>query len=142
MMKFRYVWQNFVPPQYRNHYIWFSVTVLKLSHFPKEWKKANIIPVHKKGDKQLITNYRPVSLLPICGNVFEKIIFNSLFVHFNNVLNSNQSGFRPGDSCIHQLISITHDIYKAFDANPSLEVRGGFLDLSKAFDKVWHDGIL
>ena len=90
----------------------------------------------------MITNYRPVSLLPICGNVFEKIIFNSLFVHFNNVLNSNQSGFRPGDSCIHQLISITHDIYKAFDANPSLEVRGVFLDLSKAFDKVWHDGLL
>ena len=112
--------------------------------FPKEWKEANIIPVHKKGDKQLITNYRPVSLLPICGKVFEKIIFNSLFVYLNNnnLLNSNQSGFRPGDSCVNQLISITHDIYKAFDANPSLEVRGVFLDLSKAFDKVWHDGLL
>ena len=91
----------------------------------------------------MITNYRPVSLLPICGKVFEKIIFNSLFVHLNNNnLKSNQSGFRPGDSCIHQLISITHDIDKAFDANSSLEVRGVFLDLSKAFDKVWHDGLL
>ena len=117
---------------------------LETESFPKEWKKANIIPVHKKGDKQLITNYRPVSLLPICGKVFEKIIFNSLFVYLNNnnLLNSNQSGFRPGDSCVNQLISITHDIYKAFDANPSLEVRGVFLDLSKAFDKVWHDGLL
>ena len=114
---------------------------LETESFPKEWKKANIIPVHKKGDKQLITNYRPVSLLPICGKVFEKIIFNSLFVYLNNnnLLNSNQSGFRPGDSCVNQLISITHDIYKAFDANPSLEVKGVFLDLSKAFDKVWHD---
>ena len=92
----------------------------------------------------MITNYRPVSLLHICGKVFEKIIFNSLFVYLNNnnLLNSNQSGFRPGDSCVNQLISITHDIYKAFDANPSLEVRGVFLDLSKAFDKVWHDGLL
>ena len=45
--------------------------------FPKEWKKTNIIPFHKKGDKQLITNYRPVSLLPLCGKVFEKIISNS-----------------------------------------------------------------
>ena len=49
----------------------------------------------------------------------------------NNLLNSCQSGFRPNDSCINQLISITHNIYRAFDANPSLEVRGVFLDLSK-----------
>ena len=59
-----------------------------------------------------------------------------------NLLNNCQSGFRPNDSCINQLISITHNIYRAFDANPSLEVRGVFLDLSKAFDKVWHEGLL
>ena len=46
---------------------------------PNEWKKVNVIPVHKKGDKQVINNYRPVSLLPICSKTFEKIIFNSLF---------------------------------------------------------------
>ena len=128
-----------MPPQYRNPCIWFSET----ESFSKEWKKANTIPVHKKGDKQLIINYWPVSLLPICGKVFEKIIFNSLFVYLNNnnLLNSNQSGFRS-DSCVNQLITITHDIYKAFDVNPPLEVRGVFLDLSKAFDKVWHDGAL
>ena len=57
-------------------------------------------------------------------------------------MNSCQSGFRPNDSFINQLISITHNIYRAFDANPSLEVRGVFLDLSKAFDKVWHEGLL
>ena len=112
--------------------------------FPKEWKKANIVPVHKKNDKQLIKNYRPVSLLSVCSNIFEKIIFNSLFKYLedNNLLNGNQSGFHSGDSCVHQLLSITHEIYKAFDANPSLEVRGVFLDLSKAFDKVWHDGLM
>ena len=60
----------------------------------------------------------------------------------NNLFNINQSGFRPNDSCIHQLISITHNIFTAFDADPSLEVRGIFLDLSKAFDRVWHDGLL
>ena len=60
----------------------------------------------------------------------------------SNLLNSCQSGFRPNNSCINQLISITHNIYRAFDANPSLEVRGVFLDLSKAFDKVWHEGLL
>ena len=90
----------------------------------------------------MIKNDRLVSLLPVCGKIFEKIIFNSLFKYLevNNLLNGNQSGFCPGDSCIHQLLSITHKIYKAFDANLSLEVRGVFLDLSKAFDKVWHDG--
>ena len=82
--------------------------------------------------------------MPICGQVFEKIIFNSLFVYSNDndLLNNNQSSFRPGDLSLNQLISITHDIYKAFDANPSLEVRGVFLDFSKAFDKVSHDGLL
>ena len=92
----------------------------------------------------MIKNYRPVSLLSICEKVFEEIILSSLFVYlnYNNLLNSNQSGFRPGDSCVHQLIPITHNICKAFDANPSLEVSEVFLYLSKAFDKVWHDGLL
>ena len=100
--------------------------------------------MEKKGDKQLIENYRPVSLLPICANVFERLIFNSLFNYFieNNLLSPHQSGFIPGDSCVQQLISITHEIYNAFDCNPSLEVRGVFLDISKAFDKVWHDGLI
>ena len=82
--------------------------------------------------------------MPICGKGFEKIIFNSIFVHLIIIIFSTvpESGFRPGDSWVHQLISITHDIYKVFDTNPSLEVRGVFLDLSKAFDKVWHDGLL
>ena len=53
-----------------------------------------------------------------------KINFNSPLFHLNNDLDSTQSGFRPGDSCIYQLISITHEIYKGFDANPSFEVRG------------------
>ena len=113
------------------------VNYLETESFPKEWEKANIISFHKKGDKQLITNYRPVSLLPICGKVFEKIIFNSLFAH-KNLLNSNQSGFRHGDLCVHQLISITHCIYKAFDENLLLDVRGDFPDLSQTFDKVWY----
>ena len=57
----------------------------------------------------------------------------------NNLISPNQSGFKPGDSCINQLPSITHEIYKPFD--DGLEVRGIFLDFSKVFDKVWHKGL-
>ena len=59
-----------------------------------------------------------------------------------SLLNLNQSGFRPGDSCTNQLFAITPEIFEAFDCNPSLEVRSVFLDISKAFDKVWHEGLL
>ena len=58
----------------------------------------------------------------------------------NNLITPKQSGFRPGDSCINQLLSITHDIFTSFDNG--LEVRGVFLDISKAFDKVWHDALI
>ena len=58
----------------------------------------------------------------------------------NNLLPSNKSGFRPGDSYINQFRSINHEILSAFDMG--LEVRGIFLDISKAFDKIWHDGLI
>ena len=51
--------------------------------FRSEWKKGNIVPCYKKGDKQNIKNYRPVSLLPICGKKFERLIFNEMFSFFS-----------------------------------------------------------
>ena len=56
----------------------------------------------------------------------------------NDLISQNQSGFKSGDSCMNQLLAITHEIYKSFDA--SINVRAVFLDISKAFDKVWHQG--
>ena len=105
-------------------------------------KKANVVPIHKKGDKQTLENYRPVSLLSICGKILERLMFKEMFNFFieNKLIPSNQSGFKPGDSCINQLLSITHEIHESFDVE--LEVRGVFLDITKAFDKVWHDGII
>ena len=61
------------------------------------------------------------------------------YLQENKFLSENQSGFRRNYSCSSQLIAIAHGIYKSFDANPSLETRDVFLDISKAFDKVWHE---
>ena len=101
-----------------------------------------MIPVHKKGDKQIIKNYRRISLLPIVGKIFERLLYDRMFEFFiaHNLISKNQSDFRPGDSCINQLLSIIHEIYQSFDDN--LEVRAVFLDISKAFDKVWHKGLI
>ena len=63
-----------------------------------------------------------------------------IFFLENNLITQKQSGFKPGDSCINQLLSITHEIYKSF--NDGFEGRERFLDISKAFDKVWHQGII
>ena len=75
---------------------------------------------------------------------FEKIIFNPMldFLEENSLLCPHQSGFRSSDSCQSQLLSIVHDIYASFDQSPTLEVRANFLDISKAFDKVWHEGLI
>ena len=75
--------------------------------------------------------------------MFERIICNSLFNYFqrNRLFTSSKSGFLPGDSCIAQLLSIILEIETAFDENPTVDLRGVFLDTSKAFDTVWHDEI-
>ena len=85
-----------------------------------------------------------MSLLLICGKIFEKLIFNALYSFFKDhkLPNPYQSGFKKSDSCINGLVSIAHEIYSAFDCNTSLEAQGVFLDLSKVFDKLWHDGLI
>ena len=62
--------------------------------FPSEWKKANVVAVNNKGNKQTSENYRLASLLPICGKILERLIYNSLFEVFiaNELISSNQSG--------------------------------------------------
>ena len=112
--------------------------------FPERWKKANVIPIHKKNQKNLLKNYRPISLLPIFGKIFEKLIFKSLYTFLvqNDLISSKQSGFIKGDSTINQLLSITDMINSSFDCDIPKEVRSVFLDISKAFDKVWHPGLL
>ena len=116
--------------------------ILSTGIFPDLWKSANVTPIHKKDNKQSIKNYRPISLLPIFAKIFEKIVFHHMYNHFisNNLITENQSGFRPNDSVTNQLISLVNSIHSSFD--DKLEVRSVYLDMSKAFDKVWHEGLL
>ena len=109
---------------------------------PKCWKQANVLPIFKKGDGSDFGNYRPVSLLNICSKVCEKLVFKYLFnfCRDNNVISMHQSGFTPGDSTIHQLVYLYNTFLKAL--NDKKDVRIVFCDQSKAFDRVWHQGLL
>ena len=71
---------------------------LESGKFPSKWKKANVVPIHKKGGKQILK-------LP-AGKILERLLYDSLFEFFteNSLLSDNQSGFKPGDSCINQLL--------------------------------------
>ena len=121
---------------------WFLSKLFLLVCFLLNEKKGNITPIHKKGHKQNIKNYRPVSLLPICGTIFERLIFSEMFIYFsaNKLISKNQSAFHPGDSCINQLLSITHEIFTSLENG--LEVGSVSLDITKTFDKVWHEGLI
>ena len=98
--------------------------------------------LQKKNNKQELKNYRPISLLPVSSKIFQRLLFDSMFKFFteNDLISLNQSGFKPGDSCVNQLLSITHPIFKSLDNGH--EVRSVFLDMSKAFDKVWHKSLI
>ena len=91
--------------------------------------------------KQIVKHYRPISLLLLFAKIFERILFSNMYNHIsNNLLTKNQSGFRPGDFVTNQLIFLVDKMHSSLDIN--LEVRSVFLDMSKAFDKVWHEGLL
>ena len=115
---------------------------LTSGHFPDEWKKANITPIYKKDDPSDPSNYRPISLLSAVGKVLEKLVHKHVFKFCcdNAIITSFQSGFVPGDSTVNQLIDIYNTFCKALD--DCKEVRAIFCDVSKAFDRVWHKGLL
>ena len=87
-------------------------------------------------------NYCPVSLLPIHGKIFERLIFNETFCFLleNNLISPSQSALKSGDSCIEQLLSITREMFQSFDER--FEVSSVFLDISKAFDKILHKRLI
>ena len=109
--------------------------------YTSEWKKTIVVPVHKKW-QEIVKELQTISLLPIFEKNYEGIIYNNIFefLTINKLISDNDSGFKTGGSWVNQLLSITHKIYHSL--NNDLEVRGVFLDISKAFDKLWHEGLI
>ena len=111
----------------------------KLGVFPNEWKNATIVPLFKGGVKENVSNYRPVSLLPIPGKLLERVIHDHIMTFFekNNLISNMQNGFRKNRSTLSSVIDFTSDIYKSIN-NKKITL-AAFIDLKKAFDTVNHN---
>ena len=115
---------------------------LQCNWFPETLKLANVLPIHKKIEKNIINNYRPISLHSCVSKDMERVVFKYSFnfIREHGLLSAFQSGFIPGDSTINQLAHVYHIMCEALDKKT--EVRVVFCDISKAFDRVWHEGLL
>ena len=115
---------------------------IKQGIFPNELKIAKVFPIFKAGDEQLITNYRPISVLNFFSKIFEKVVANYIvdFLESNNILYEHQYGFRKGHSTNHAVITLVERVAKALDTGKI--VVGVYLDIRKAFDAIDHHILL
>ena len=115
-------------------------TSYNIGQIPREWKLAHVVPVHKKGDKSLADNYRPISLTCLIMKIFEIQIRNNLMSRCHHLLDPRQHGFLPEKSCTTQLASYVDSLSQSINASSRSDVV--FFDFMKAFDSVNHDIIL
>ena len=122
----------------------FNDLLLKLCNFclinktcPASWRTSQIIPVPKKGDLTLVTNYRGISLLPIAAKIYNKLILNRLLPKVEPILRKNQNGFRAGRSTLSQILALRRIIEEISNCNK--EAVFVFVDFSKAFDSIDRD---
>lgn len=121
--------------------ILFNMSLTK-TKFPILWKRATVIPLFKKGDKHIVSNYRPVSLISCVGKVLERVVFKHMynFLINNNLFYQQQYGFLPKHTTVYQLIEMYETICKALEEKQHTCLI--FCDISKAFDRVWHRGLI
>ena len=120
--------------------------ILKVSYntgsLPKEWKLANVVPIHKKGGEDDIKNYRPISLTCLVMKLFERILKEELLLRTSHLLDSRQHGFLNLKSCSTNMISFTDNVVLSINNTRTLSTDVVYFDFSKAFDSVNHDLIL
>ncbi|CAM5075120.1 unnamed protein product [Natator depressus] len=110
----------------------------QLGEVPDDWKKANVVPIFKKGKKEDPGNYRPVSLSSVPGKIMEQVLKESILKHLEErkVIRNSQHGFTKGKSCLTNLIAFYDAITGSMDEEKAVDVL--FLDFRKAFDTVSH----
>ena len=113
---------------------------LQLAKFPTSWKISVVSPIHKKGNKCDVTNYRPVSLLCIISKIMEIFLFMKLYEHYQDQLHNSQFGFRKGRSSSLNLLVYLDEIYRALTEKQQISVV--YTDFEKAFDRVDHGLLL
>ena len=133
-----YTWPLKIQP---HSYTW-SSEMLTYSYTVLWFLYPNVSPIHKKDEKSLPSNYRSISLLSSPGKVIERCVHKHLYncVTSHQLLTPLQSGFVQGDSTTYQLLHTYHTFCETVDKGK--EVRAVFCDISKAFDRVWHKGLL
>ena len=113
---------------------------LQYGIIPDELKVANVVPVYKKGRKDYVENYRPISLLPLVSKVRERCVLARVRDHLYHFISPAQHGFLPGRSCVTQLLTALDQIGEHLDTGKQTDVI--YLDMSKDFDKVCHPLLL
>ncbi len=110
---------------------------IELEYVPVKWKSALVTPIFKEGERELPTNYRPISVIPLCMKILEKYVHDSIDTNVNNnnnILTPDQSGFRKNHSTITAATDLVDNIYLHIDRGMATGI--AFLDLRKAFDTV------
>ena len=109
-------------------------------YIPQEWKLANVVPVHKKDDKNKVTNYRPIFLTSLVMKVSERILYDELLTRTIDKIDTRQHGFLRNRSCNSNLLLFTESIVRSLHEKIGTGVI--YFDFAKAFDTVSHDLIL
>src|SRR5699024_9858506 len=111
------------------------------ARLPPEFKKTKVIAILKKGKPpQEASSYRPISLLSVCYKILERMIYQRISPLLEDILPSEQAGFRPQRSCCDQVLALTTHIEDGFQKR--LKTGVVLLDLTAAYDTVWKDGLI
>jgi hypothetical protein len=132
-----------LPPDAIQYLVAIFNACLRIGFFPAAWKIGKIFPIAKP-DKDLSSpeSYRPITLLPIVGKIFEKIILSRMLevIEEKQILRDQQFGFRARHSTTHQVMRIVETVSFRFNENKSTAMT--LLDIEKAFDSVWHEALI
>jgi len=134
------IFKNFTKKPLVNNIINASI---KLSHFPSHWKISSVVPILKKDkDKTEPISYRPISLLQTMNKITERVILRRLNDYENKEkhIANHQFGFKKNHSTVQQIVRIVNDV--SINFNKNLVTVMLLLDIEKAFDKVWIDGLI